>query len=186
MRAMAILKVAVLGNPVLRIPAEPVKNAQAPEIQRLIDDMLETMQEYRGVGLAAPQVHRYLQIAVIATEADDQASTDRSASPLVLINPRITPSTDQMEEDWEGCLSLPNLRGKVPRYREIEVEAVDRRGRQLRRKAVDFYARVIQHECDHLTATVFIDRMKDFQTLTFLDEYARYWAPREESGDVEA
>lgn len=183
---MAILKVAVLGNPVLRIPAEPVKNAQAPEIQRLIDDMLETMLEYRGVGLAAPQVHRSLQIAVIAAESDDQSSAGRSASPLVLINPRITPSSDQMEEDWEGCLSLPNLRGKVPRHKEIEVEAVDRRGRQIRRKAVDFHARVIQHEYDHLAATVFIDRMKDFHTLTFLDEYARYWAPREESGDEEA
>jgi peptide deformylase len=183
---MAILKVAVLGNPVLRIPAEPVKNVQAPEIQRLIDDMLETMQEYRGIGLAAPQVHRSLQIAVIAAEADDDAARDRSPSPLVLINPRFTPSNDQMEEDWEGCLSLPNLRGKVPRYKEIEIEAVDRRGRQFRRKAADFYARVIQHEYDHLTATVFIDRMKDFQTLTFLDEYARYWAPREESEDPEA
>jgi peptide deformylase len=183
---MAILKVAVLGNPILRIPAEPVKSVQAPEIQRLIDDMLETMQEYRGVGLAAPQVHRSLLIAVIAAEADDHGAADRSASPLVLINPRITPSTDQMEEGWEGCLSLPNLRGRVPRYTEIVVEAVDRRGRQIRRKAADFFARVIQHECDHLTATLFIDRMKDFQTLTFLDEYARYWAPREESEDVEA
>lgn len=183
---MAILKVAVLGNPVLRIAAEPVKNVQAPLVQRLIDDMLETMQEYRGVGLAAPQVHQSLQIAVIATEADDQASAVRPASPLVLINPRITPSSDQMEEGWEGCLSLPNLRGKVPRYKEIEVEAVDRRGRRIHRKAAEFYARVIQHECDHLAATLFIDRMKDFQTLTFLDEYARYWAPREESEDVEA
>jgi peptide deformylase len=183
---MAILKVAVLGNPVLRVPAEPVKNTQAPEIQRLIDDMVETMQEYRGVGLAAPQVHRSLQIALIAAQADEQASADRSTPPLVLINPRITPLTDQMEEDWEGCLSLPNLRGKVPRFREIEIEALDRRGRRLHRKAEDFFARVIQHECDHLTATVFIDRMKDFQTLTFLDEYARYWAPREEREDVEA
>ena len=108
---MAILKVAILGNPVLRVPAEPVKNTQAPEIQRLIDDMVETMQEYRGVGLAAPQVHRSLQIAVIAAQADEQASADRSAPPLILINPQITPLTDQMEEDWEGCLSLPDLRG---------------------------------------------------------------------------
>ncbi|HYL81536.1 MAG TPA: peptide deformylase [Candidatus Acidoferrum sp.] len=183
---MAILKVAVLGNPILRIPAEPVKNVQAPEIQRLIDDMLETMQEYRGVGLAAPQVHRSFQIATISADAEDHAAEDRSPSPLVLINPRITPSSDQMEEDWEGCLSLPGLRGKVPRYQEIVVEAVDRRGRQIRRKAAEFHARVIQHECDHLAATLFIDRMKDFQTLTFLDEYARYWAPREDSEDREA
>lgn len=183
---MAILKVAVLGNPVLRIPAEPVKSPQAPEIQRLIDDMLETMQEYRGVGLAAPQVHRSLQIAVIAAEAEDRAADDRSALPYVLINPRITPLTDEVEEDWEGCLSLPDLRGKVPRHTEIEVEALDRRGRRLHRKASDFFARVIQHECDHLAATVFLDRMKDFRTLTFLDEYARYWAPREKREDVEA
>ncbi len=175
---MAILKIAVLGNPVLRIPAEPVKNVQAPDIQRLIDDMIETMREYRGVGLAAPQVHRSLQIVTI--EANEEGQSPKTGTPTVLINPRITAASDQLEEDWEGCLSIPDLRGKVSRHKEIEVQAQDRRGRTLHLPARDFFARVIQHECDHLNATVFLDRMKSFETLTFLEEYARYWAPREE------
>jgi peptide deformylase len=179
---MAILKVCVLGNPVLRVPAEPVKNIQAPEIQRLIDDMIETMREYRGIGLAAPQVHRSLQIAVIEEEKAPEASQEPSRPLLVLINPRIIPVTDQMAEDWEGCLSIPELRGKVPRFQEIEVQAHDRRGTALRLKASDFSARVIQHECDHLTGTLFLDRMKSFETLTFPAEYARFWAPREDEG----
>jgi peptide deformylase len=178
---MAILKIAVLGNPVLRIPAEPVKNTQAPDIQRLIDDMIETMREYRGVGLAAPQVHRSLQIVTIEAERDGRGG--KLEAPTVLINPRITTVSDQMEEDWEGCLSIPNLRGKVPRYKEIEVQAQDRRGRTLHLPVRDFLARVIQHECDHLNATVFLDRMKSFETLAFLEEYARYWAPRGEGGE---
>lgn len=179
---MAILKIAVLGNPVLRVPAEPVKNIQAPDIQRLIDDMIETMREYRGVGLAAPQVHRSLQIAVIEEDKDPEAPRGAARPLTVLINPRITPLTEQMEEDWEGCLSIPDLRGKVPRFKEIEVQAHDRRGRPLNLKAADFFGRVIQHEHDHLMGTVFLDRMKSFETLTHLAEYARYWAPREDEG----
>ena len=177
---MAILKIAVLGNPVLRVMAEPVKNIQAPEIQRLIDDMIETMREYKGVGLAAPQVHRPLQIAVIEADEPPRGSGEPSSPLTVLINPQISPVTDQMEEDWEGCLSIPDLRGKVPRHREIEIQAHDRRGRPLHLKAGDFFARVIQHEYDHLTGTMFLDRMKSFETLTYLAEYARYWARDEE------
>ncbi len=179
---MAILKVAVLGNPVLRVPAEPLKNIQAPDIQRLIDDMIETMREYRGIGLAAPQVHRSLQVAVIESEGGPETSRESSRPLTVLINPRIVPVTDQMEEDWEGCLSIPDLRGKVPRFKEIEVQAHDRRGRPLSLKASDFFARVIQHEYDHLTGTVFLDRMKSFETLAYPAEYARYWAPHEDEG----
>jgi peptide deformylase len=179
---MAILKVAVLGNPVLRVPAEPVKNIQAPEIQRLIDDMIETMREYRGVGLAAPQVHRSLQIAVIDEEKDPDAPEDPSRKLIVMINPRVLPVTDQMEEDWEGCLSIPELRGKVPRFKEIEIQAHDRRGKPLHLKASEFFARVIQHENDHLTGTLFLDRMKSFETLTYPAEFARFWARHEEEG----
>ncbi|MFI5340219.1 MAG: peptide deformylase [Candidatus Methylomirabilales bacterium] len=179
---MAILKVAVLGNPVLRVPAEPVKNIQAPDIQCLIDDMVETMREYRGVGLAAPQVHRSLQIAVIDEEKDPDAPKEPSRPLTVLINPRIIPVTDQLEEDWEGCLSIPELRGKVPRFKEVEVQAHDRRGKMLQLKASDFFARVIQHEHDHLTGTLFLDRMKSFETLTYPAEFTRYWARHEEEG----
>jgi peptide deformylase len=177
---MAILKVANLGNPILRIPAEPVKNIQAPEIQRLIDDMIETMREYHGVGLAAPQVHRSLQIVTIEAEHDAETSAASPASPTVLINPGIIPITERLEEDWEGCLSVPNLRGKVLRYADIEIQAHDRRGKPLNFSASDFFARVVQHEVDHLIGTVFLDRMKSLETLTFLEEYGRYWARHED------
>ncbi|MFB3818661.1 MAG: peptide deformylase [Candidatus Methylomirabilales bacterium] len=176
---MAILKVAVLGNPVLRVPAEPVKNIQAPEIQRLIDDMVDTMREYNGVGLAAPQVHRALQLIVIDGERAEGRPADLG-SPAILLNPQVTPTTDRLVEDWEGCLSIPEMRGRVPRHPEVEVQAFDRRGRTLRFTAADFFARVVQHEHDHLHGTVFLDRMKSFETLTFLEEYARYWARRED------
>ncbi len=176
---MAILKIAVLGNPILRVPAEPVKNVQASDIQRLIDDMVETMREYRGVGLAAPQVHRSLQIVTIEAD-EDQRSSKVQSPPTVLINPRIVPVTDRQEEDWEGCLSVPNLRGKVSRHTEIEVQASDRRGKPVHLKVGDFFARVVQHEYDHLIGTMFLDRMKSLETLTFLDEYARFWARKED------
>jgi len=178
---MAILKIARLGNPILRIPAEPVKNTQAPDIQRLIDDMIETMDEYRGIGLAAPQVHRSLAIVAIDAEEDARPSVAVPSSPTVLINPTIVPVRDKTEEEWEGCLSSPDLRGKVFRHTEIEVQAYDRRGKRLRFTASSFFARVIQHECDHLIATVFLDRMQGLGTLTFLDEFGRYWAPQEDA-----
>src|SRR5512136_2409331 len=139
---MAILKIANLGNPILRIPTEPVKNIQAPEIQRLIDDMVETMREYHGVGLAAPQVHRSLQIVTIEAEPDGRASSEAPAAPTILINSRIVPVSDRMEEDWEGCLSIPDLRGMVPRHTDIEVQAHDRRSKLLAFTASDFVARV--------------------------------------------
>ena len=176
---MAILKIANMGNPILRIPADPVKNIQAPEIQRLIDDMVETMREYQGVGLAAPQVHRSVQIVTIEAEHEGR-SASAPPSPTILINPRIVQVSERLAEDWEGCLSIPNLRGKVPRYTEIEVQAHDRRGKALSFPAADFFARVIQHEYDHLIATLFPDRMKSLETLTFLEEYSRYWARRED------
>jgi peptide deformylase len=174
------LKVAVLGNPVLRVPAEPVKNIRSPEIQRLIDDMVETMREYNGVGLAAPQVHQPLQLIVVEGDRAQGAPTRGTGEPIILLNPQITPLDDRQAEDWEGCLSIPGLRGRVPRHAEIDVQAVDRRGRPLRFTAAEFFARVVQHENDHLAGIVFLDRMKGLETLTFLEEYARYWSQPEE------
>lgn len=177
---MAILKIAVLGNPILRVPAEPVKNIKAPEIQRLIDDMLESMEESHGVGLAAPQVHRALQIVTIDAEEEGNPIT---VSPTILINPRIVPATERMEEGWEGCLSVPDIRGKVPRYAEVDVEAFDRRGKRLQFHAVDFFARVIQHECDHLDGHVYLDRMADMRTLAFVREFEDHVAHAHEEDE---
>jgi peptide deformylase len=174
---MAILKVARLGHPVLRKIAAPVslRELQSPGCQKLIDDMIETMKEYDGVGLAADQVHESKQIAVLEV-AENPRYPDKPTVPLtVLINPKIFPLTDEMEEDWEGCLSIPELRGRVPRYKTIRVQAWDRNGKDLEFTAGDFHARVIQHEWDHLNGKVYLDRMSDLSTLTFLTELARYW-----------
>jgi peptide deformylase len=173
---MAILKVARLGHPVLRRIAEPVSPEAigSPEIQQLIDDMLETMTEYDGAGLAAPQVHVSRRVVIYGVEQNPRYP-DAEAVPLtVLINPRITALTDEIEEDWEGCLSLPGLRGLVPRVTRVRVEAYDRTGRTLRFDAGGFHARVVQHECDHLDATVYVDRMRSMASLAFLDEFQRY------------
>jgi peptide deformylase len=174
---MSILKVARLGNPVLRKLAEPLSRLelQTEATQKLIADMIETMKEYDGVGLAADQVHESKQIAVLEV-ADNPRYPDKPQVPLtVLVNPQVRPIAQELEEDWEGCLSIPDLRGKVPRYKSIEVQSWDREGKELRFVATHFHARVIQHEWDHLNGKVYLDRMRDFSTLTFLTEFARYW-----------
>jgi peptide deformylase len=174
---MSILKVTRLGHPVLRkvTDAVPLSDLLSAGIQKFIDDMIETMKEYDGVGLAADQVHESKQIAVLEV-ADNPRYPQKPMVPLtVLVNPQITPLNNETEEDWEGCLSIPDLRGKVPRYKSIRVEALDRDGKPLDFIANDFHARVIQHEWDHLNGKVYLDRMGDFSTLAFLTEFARYW-----------
>lgn len=174
---MSILKVTRLGHPVLRRVAQPLslEELRAAPTQKLIDDMIETMKEYDGVGLAADQVHESRQVAVLEV-ADNPRYPDKPKVPLsVLVNLRVTPLDEAMEEDWEGCLSIPDLRGRVPRHKNIRVQALDRNGKPLDFVAKDFHARVIQHEWDHLNGKVYLDRMRDFSTLTFLQEFARYW-----------
>ena len=174
---MSILKVTRLGHPVLRQVTKNIslKDLKTAAMQKFIDDMVETMKEYDGVGLAADQVFTSKQVAVLEV-ADNPRYPKKPKVPLtVLVNPKITPLSDEMEEDWEGCLSIPDLRGRVPRYKSIRVQALDRRGKALDFVANDFHARVIQHEFDHLNGKVYLDRMRDFSTLTFLQEFARYW-----------
>ena len=175
---MAILKVARLGHPVLREVAKPVppEGIPAPQVQRFIDDLIETMIEYDGAGLAAPQVHVSQQIVVFEVEGNPRYPDAPSIPLTVLINPKITPKTKNTEEDWEGCLSLPDLRGMVPRFTEVRVEAYDRAGKKLDYVAKGFEARVVQHECDHLLGKVFLDRMTSMNSLSFLREFLRYQA----------
>ena len=146
---MAILKVARMGHPVLRAKARPVDPAQitSPPLQQLIDDMFETMHEYQGVGLAAPQIHESLRLFVAGfpPEDDEDEDASRSVPEMVMINPEITPIGGDTVEDWEGCLSIPDIRGRVPRARQITVRAYDRRGKRIEVKAGGFTARVIQH-----------------------------------------
>jgi peptide deformylase len=172
---MSILKVARMGHPVLRAKARPLEKAEIRSgvIQQLIDDMLDTMAEYHGVGLAAPQVHEGVRIFVAALDTGDDDEEDGEA--IAVINPEITVVGPDVVEDWEGCLSIPDIRGRVPRAREIKVRAFDRTGARLELNAHDFPARVIQHETDHLDGVLFFDRMTSLASMTFLEEYSRYW-----------
>jgi peptide deformylase len=171
---MSILKVARMGHPVLRQKARAVEpdEIRSPEFQRLIDDMFETMEEQQGIGLAAPQVHEGVRLFVAGYDTDGGQGVPRMA----LINPEVTVADETTVEDWEGCLSIPDIRGRVPRAREIRVRAHDRTGRRIEVEARGYVARVIQHEVDHLDGILFLDRMTAFETLTFLDEFERYWS----------
>lgn len=174
---MSILKVTRLGHPVLRKVTENIsaKELKSAPMQKFIDDMIETMKEYDGVGLAADQVFTSKQVAVLEV-ADNPRYPNKAKVPLtVLVNPKITPLSEDLEEDWEGCLSIPDLRGRVPRFKQIRVQAWNRHGKDLNFIASDFHARVIQHEFDHLNGKVYLDRMRDFSTLTFLQEFTRFW-----------
>jgi peptide deformylase len=175
---MSILKIARMGHPALRTRARELECAELkqPSIQKLIDDMIDTMREYHGVGLAAPQIHEGLRIFVAAINPDDDEPLPSEAEPMVFVNPVITPLGADLVEDWEGCLSIPDVRGRVPRALAIEVTALDRSGGRREIVSHDFPARVMQHETDHLDGLLFLDRMKTLQTLTFLDEYSRHWA----------
>jgi len=139
----------------------------------LIDDMIDTMHEYEGVGIAAPQVHIAKQLAVI--EVTRGPHGEKPIPLTVLINPRIVAASKALIEDWEGCLSVSDLRGKVPRGEWVDVEAFNRKGERVKFHAEKFFARVVQHECDHLAGKVFLDRMPDLSTLAHLQEFARFW-----------
>ena len=157
---MAILKVARMGHPVLRAKARSVERAdfKSAVFQKFIDDLIETMREYHGVGLAAPQVHEGLRVFVAAIDEPPEDEQAPEPEPVAIVNPEITVVGSEIVEDWEGCLSIPDIRGRVPRAREIQVRALDRYGHRLELRARDFTARVIQHETDHLDGVLMIDR----------------------------
>jgi peptide deformylase len=175
---MSILKVARMGHPVLRSRARALDRAEikSAAIQSLIDDMIETMEEYQGIGLAAPQVHEGVRVFIAGLQEDARSDDDDPAIvPVPLVNPEIAPVAAEMVTDWEGCLSVPDIRGKVPRYKRVRVRAFDREGARVELQLADLAARVVQHENDHLDGILFFDRMKALETLTFLDEYSKFW-----------
>ena len=174
---MAILKVSRLGHPVLRRVTDlvAVEEIATARFQQFIDAMIATMYEYDGVGLAAPQVHVSQQVAVLEVNKPPRYPDAPSVPLTVLINPRVTILSHEIVDGWEGCLSIPDLRGVAPRYRELRVEALDRHGQPLDFVARDFHARVIQHEYDHLQGKVYLDRMPSLETLSHLLEWQRYW-----------
>lgn len=193
---MAILKIARMGHPVLRAKARAVEPAEivTPDFQRMIDDMFETMREYQGIGLAAPQVHQGVRLFVAGlrpSRLTGELSDDIEMPFIALINPEITPvtppgaSAPDTGTDWEGCLSIPDIRGMVVRPKAITVRAFSRTGKRIQLQASGLPARVIQHETDHLDGILFFDRMASFETLTFMDEYARFWRKNDDDDDDE-
>jgi peptide deformylase len=169
------LTIHQLGNSILREIAQPITNVSDREIQKLIDDMLITLKERKGVGLAAPQVGRSLQLIIVASHPNERYPDAPQMEPLAMINPNIISYSVEIDKGLEGCLSVPLIRGLVPRYREIEVQYLDRHGDRQVTKFTDFVARIFQHEYDHLDGKVFLDRVENTLDLVSEEEYKKLW-----------
>ncbi len=183
---MAILKIAKMGHPVLRAPARAVEDPTHPRIQKLIRDMVETMVDADGAGLAAPQVHVPARLVIFQAPperatgpVDGEEVFDHTAPLTVLINPEIEVLGEERELGMEGCLSVPGLRGMVPRYTHIRYSGLNEKGEPVAREARGFHARVVQHECDHLDGILFPQRMEDLGQLIFESELKHYLQPDE-------
>ncbi len=183
---MAILKIARMGHPALMGIARPVADPRAPEIHQLIGDMIDTMDDAPGIGLAAPQVHTPLRIVVFRVppgrEAEVDVEDDVGVPLTVLINPEIEALSDELATGVEGCLSLPGMIGRVPRHTHIRYRALAPDGGVIERTATGFHARVVQHECDHLDGVLYPMRMDDLSSLGYADEISRDWC---EDGEAE-
>lgn len=183
---MAILKIARMGHPVLARRAEPVPDPTAPEICQLVGDMVATMIDANGAGLAAPQVHVPLRVVVFQApperaedDLSDEERFDHTAPLTVLINPQIEILGDEKEGGWEGCLSVPGMRGFVERASHLRYSGVDHEGNKIERVAKGFHARVVQHEVDHLDGVLYPQRMGDLSKLIFESE-VRHWLQAEQ------
>lgn len=174
---MAVLKVARMGHPILRLVAAPVDDPNSQQIQRLVEDMKETLEDAGGIGLAAPQVHVSLRVVIYGIPGERMAA-EKEGEPgvplTVLINPRIEPIGDEKDVGPEACLSVPGLMGLVPRWRSIRLRAFDGAGRPFEREVSGFHARVVQHECDHLDGILYPQRMTDLAALSFVEEARRF------------
>ena len=159
-----------MGDPRLLRVAQPVTEFDTDDLHLLVRDMVETMAAVNGAGLAAPQIGVDLQLVIFGTDAPNPRYPDAPPVPrTILLNPVITPLSDDEEEDWEGCLSVPGLRAVVPRWRRIRYTGVDEKGRRIEREAEGFHARVVQHECDHLAGKLYPMRVRDFSKFGYTD-----------------
>lgn len=173
---MAVLEVVKMGNPRLREVSLPVGNElKTPDFQQTINDMIATMRFHDGVGIAAPQVGLLKRVFTMEM-VDNPRYPDKNAFPLcIAINPEIEILDTSLVDSWEGCLSIPNIRGRLKRYKTIVLKAIDREGNSFQETLEGFAAIVVQHELDHLNGTLLIDRMDSMETLTFQEEYEKYW-----------
>lgn len=159
---MTVREILKMGDPRLLRVAQPVEAFGTPELEMLIDDMFETMRSVNGAGLAAPQIGVDLALVIFGSRHNPRYPDAPPVPETVLLNPQITPLGDAQEEDWEGCLSVPGLRGVVPRFSRIRYIGFDPQGQRIEREAEGFHARVVQHECDHLIGTLYPMRIRDF------------------------
>jgi len=176
---MALLTIAKLGHPLLRQRALRVEPEEIATLafQALLEDMIETMRKENGAGLAAPQIFVSKRLVVVEVGRNPRYPEAPPIPLTILVNPELAPLDPEMEEGWEGCLSVDNLRGRVARFTRLGVRSLDRRGREQNFEAAGFFARALQHECDHLDGTLFVDRVRDTRTLTHLKEWERYHLP---------
>ncbi len=173
---MTLRKIALVGHPGLRVPAQPVPEDRfgTPWLHSLIEDLIETMRDANGAGLAVPQIHEPWQVCVMEV-GDNPRYPYKPKVPLtVLVNPKLTPVGQEMFDNYEGCLSVPNLRGIVPRFAILRVEARDEAGGYIDKTYRGITAGTVQHEVDHLFGRLFLDRVEDPTTLTTWDQFARY------------
>lgn len=168
-----ILEISELGHPILRERASEVANIESEDIQNFIDDLIETCIDSNGVGIAAPQVYESKRIFIISSKPNPRYPNAPEMGPLALINPEITSTSEEKEKDWEGCLSIPGIRGLVPRHRTIKVKYQTRDGEEVEDEFSDFIARIFQHELDHLDGIVFLDRMESNKELVTEKEYQK-------------
>jgi peptide deformylase len=168
---MKILKIAELGAPILRQKAIAISKIEDPNLQNLIDSLIETAKVANGVGIAAPQVSQSFRLFIVASRSNPRYPNAPMMEPTAMINPKIISHGEEIVKDWEGCLSVPGKRGLVPRYQKIEVEYTDRKGLLQHQVLTDFVARIFQHELDHLDGIVFLDRLESFKDLFTEEEY---------------
>lgn len=168
-----ILEVIQLGHPLLRSQAQLVENIKSPRIQGLINNLIATVIKANGVGIAAPQVQSSDRIFIVASRPNPRYPHAPEMEPTPMINPRILASSSEEAKGWEGCLSIPGIRGLVPRYQAIEIEYSDRDGKLHKQELTDFVARIFQHELDHLDGIVFVDRLQSTQDLITEQEYQK-------------
>jgi peptide deformylase len=167
---MAIKPVLRMGDPRLLQPSRPVRKFRTPELDELIADMRDTMASLSGAGLAAPQIGVHLQVVIFGVEENPRYPDAETVPFTVLINPKLTPMGDELEEGWEGCLSVPGMRGLVPRFTKLRYLGFDARGRKIDRTVGGFHARVVQHECDHLAGILYPMRIRDLRNFGFTAE----------------
>ena len=164
---MSVREILKMGDPRLLRIAEPVERFDTPELHALVADMFDTMHAANGAGLAAPQIGVNLQLVIFGFRKNERYPDAPPVPETVLINPQITPLSDAVEEGWEGCLSVPGMRGVVPRFAQVHYTGFDPHGQRIAREAEGFHARVVQHECDHLIGTLYPMRMQDFSRFGF-------------------